>query len=1645
MKDSGDSFELSRMRALIEGWYPAPVARAFARVAARSDADEAAAVVELSSVMLRYLALVSIRDLLSTPEHWLPDTPAVLVEAFQRPLADGRWLDLLRHALEARRSAEARAEAVMAFEPDLIRLFFDQGLEKRLGEMVVLRNDLVHERRHDLIPELKRSVAAVLGELTSLRFHRLLVPRDREDRDGGHATRYRATLYRGHAVPYPTVLVETEAELQTGQVYLSRAGQSEVLSLYPCFIEKPCASCSGEPELFLLAHRKKGPVHAVSPATGHVLDELESRPAGTVLDRLIERLEKRTGRFAVRRFDVGGDTLVAQRRLAPGEVVGGRYRVQRFLASGGMADVYEACDEVAGNQQVALKMLPMELARSEEMLRRFYAEVKQARAVEHRNVVRYLDHGEDRGDHYLALELANGWPVEGTQSRAVDVAALLRETQAAGRKVLPEATALAIALDVADGLHAIHEKGIVHRDLKPANILLLEDKGVRRAKVADFGVSRERGAATMTLTGFALGTPEYVAPEQALGRMHGAQAGREVDLYALGIVLYEMLSGEVPFRGGTALETLHLHQKRRPEWLKRSAPHVSDALARVVMKCLRKDPKERYRSAAELYRDLRRLQEEPGADPVKEAEPEAVGLGPGFRLGAYKLGEELARDEELTCYEALDERTGETVQVGVFSHALEADPVARKEALERLHAAQRVRHPALLAVREVDEEQGYCYFVSDEPEGVPLSQLGRLPVGQAIRLVLELAAGLLAFEEAGLGHGRVVPERIFVAGLEERKGHSYVRLNPFLDEVRGRARLGLLALAPSRISGATASDPRSLGAVLLRLVRGVEQQSTARPRRIGGDLGIVIEQALSGGYAGMRPFGEDVAAVLRLEPLRHARRRGRLQRMLKWARRNPLFVLGPAAVLLLASGFVVRLGQERTEAKRQLARLYEEQGRQEMLHGNPFQALAYLSEAYNEYGPRPSLRLLLSLALQPIDAHVATLEGHSNGVWSAAFSPDGSRIVTASGDGTAKVWDAATGRLRSTLSGHAAGVESAAFSPDGSRIVTASADRTAKLWDTATGRLLSTLASHSEGVSSAAFSPDGSRVVTASADRTAKLWDTATGRLLSTLSGHAAPVRFASFGPDGSRVVTTSFDSTAKLWDTATGQLRITLEGHSDVVRSAAFSPDGSLIVTASGDGTAKLWETATGRLLNSLEGHSDGVRSASFSPDGSRIVTASFDGTAKLWDTATGQLVTALVGHAGGVSSAAFSPDGSRVVTASDDKTAKVWDTRTGQLLGTLVGHSDWVNSASFSPDGIHVVTSSRDRTAKLWSTATSQLRIALVGHSAPVRSAAFSPDGLRIVTASRDRTAKLWDVASGRLGLTLVGHSDWVGSAAFHPDGSRVVTASGDGTAKVWDTATGRVLKSLESSLAGVEAAAFSPDGSRIVTASWDGTARIWDPATGRLLITLEGHSDGVESAAFSPDGLRIVTGSADGTAKVWDAATGRLQSTLEGHSDVVESAAFSLDGLRIVTASGDGTAKVWDTATGGLLMTLVGHSALVRSAAFSPDGSLIVTASGDGTAKVWDTSTGQLLANLEGHSAAVESAAFSPDGSRIVTASDDGTARLWPMHLETRNARQVARLVKCFSPWRLDEGRLIPASPELSACQDRSESRGSNGRAT
>ncbi len=660
------------------------------------------------------------------------------------------------------------------------------------------------------------------------------------------------------------------------------------------------------------------------------------------------------------------------------------------------------------------------------------------------------------------------------------------------------------------------------------------------------------------------------------------------------------------------------------------------------------------------------------------------------------------------------------------------------------------------------------------------------------------------------------------------------------------------------------------------------------------------------------------------------------------------------------------------------------------------------------------------------------LRGHSAPVERAVFSPDGLRIVTASRDGAARLWEADSGAAIATLTGHERAVLHAAFSPDGKRIVTASEDRTARLWKSASGEATAILSGHEDKVASAVFSPDGTRIVTTSWDRTARLWEAVSGKEIAILIGHRDAVKSAAFSPDGTRIATASRDRTARLWQAASGKEIATLRGHEDAVEGVAFSRDGTRVVTASRDHTARLWEAASGKEIAVLRGHEHTVLSVAFSPDGTQVITTSRDRTVRLWQAASGKEIATLRGHEDVVESAAFSPDGANIITASWDQTARLWEIASGMEIATLRGHGDAVVSAAFSPDGTRIVTASEDRTARLWKAASGKGIDGLKGHKDAVESAAFSPSGMLVVTASEDRTARLWQATSGKEIATLRGHKDAVGSAHFSPDGAHVVTASEDRTVRLWDAASGKAIATLEGHKAPVKTAAFSPDGARIVTASEDHTVRLWDAASGKEIAAFEGHDQAVLSAVFSPDGAGIVTASRDGTARLWDVASGKEIAIFRGHRGTVASAAFSPEGTQIVTASGDGTAQVWEAATGREIATLRGHEDEVKTAAFSPDGKRIVTASWDRTARLWEAASGKEIATLRGHKNALKTAAFSPDGAHIVTASWDGTALVW-RHYQSNDELYAAALVVVQRLGQLTEAEKCAYYIKTESCSD------------
>ncbi len=684
--------------------------------------------------------------------------------------------------------------------------------------------------------------------------------------------------------------------------------------------------------------------------------------------------------------------------------------------------------------------------------------------------------------------------------------------------------------------------------------------------------------------------------------------------------------------------------------------------------------------------------------------------------------------------------------------------------------------------------------------------------------------------------------------------------------------------------------------------------------------------------------------------------------------------------------------------------------------------------------------------------------------------------------------DAETDRSLLRLHGHDGAVRCIAWSPDGTRVLTGSADGTARLWDAAAGTEILRTREDDGGILSVDFAPDGRRFVTSAADGGARVRDAVTGETLARLTGHHAVPLEAFFSPDGTRVATASWDGSARIFDAASGAKLALLAGHARSIEDAAFNHDGTVLATGSRDGTAILWRTADGGAIATLA-CGGAVQSLAFSPDGTRLVTCAAGGPARLWDGRTGERVLDLQCAPGIVRSAAFSPDGARLATAGSNGIAVLWDARSGEPIHELEGHDDAINAVRFSPDGSQLATASRDMSIRLWGVEDGTLRGVLVGHVASVADAVFSADGTRLASVAldrvradgsrviaddRDRVPRLWDAHPPAAQGSLSGHGEAVRDLAFGADGTTIVSIGIAGDVRRWDLETeaaiassprghpnaptalsrdgrlaavgmpgfvriveverGAVLRDLPTTSGRPAHLGFSGDGSTLVLVPDQGAIEFWDVDRGALRGTVRGAATGGIAVQLDARGNRLVLGTILRQAAIVDARSGEILHRLKGHDGMVARVALSPDERVAVTAANDGAVRIWSMERGALLgehhgavlpasaiavapdgrsllaafaseppvilrvpdgaviARLEGQRGVVAAAAFSPDGSRVVTAGDEGLATVWDAATGAALAELRGHGRLVNAVAWSADGRTIATASADGTVRLW-----------------------------------------------------
>ncbi len=666
---------------------------------------------------------------------------------------------------------------------------------------------------------------------------------------------------------------------------------------------------------------------------------------------------------------------------------------------------------------------------------------------------------------------------------------------------------------------------------------------------------------------------------------------------------------------------------------------------------------------------------------------------------------------------------------------------------------------------------------------------------------------------------------------------------------------------------------------------------------------------------------------------------------------------------------------------------------------------------------------------------------HTQRVVSVRFSPDGKRLLTASWDNTARLWDAETGDHLLALEGHECSLLTAVFSPDGKRVLTVSTN----------GRHASQLYEKElkVGEPPAAVDPGpinrpagaghglggGTAWQTGGETKLARVWDADTGKPIAALTkSRPAATTFGTrwessagaFSPDGKRVAVAFGNSVAAVWDAAAGgEEKFTLKGHTDSVHDIAFSPFGEWLATASGDKTARLWDAATGAEMLVFRGHQAAVRSVRFSPDRGGVLTTSDDRTARLWEVPTGNVLAHLHGHAGPVRGAAFSPDGMRVVTAGDT-TARVWTTGAVAELARLIrGHTKGLTALSFSPDGTKLLTASVDETARVFDSATGRELLVLgTGRElGEVRHAAFSADGKWVVTASQTTAATVdrkkvnesavhvWDAATGAERCQFRDHKFGANYATFTPDGERVLTVTDGGVqsrggvisgsrsssedagfVRVWDVETQKLVFQTADRVESTSRPVFSADGRLLLTQPAQGGALLLDGPDGRVRREFATEQWGTTAVdALSADGRRVFLGKEAGT--LIDAGTGKDVAKLPGQLSVAKLARFSPDSRRLFTARGR-AGYVWDAETGKAVATLTGHEAPVVAAEFTRDGRRVVTGSADGTAAVWDAATGALVAVYMGHPGPVKFVAFHPNGESVATGSTDGVVRVWSL---------------------------------------------------
>jgi WD40 repeat protein/serine/threonine protein kinase len=1162
------------------------------------------------------------------------------------------------------------------------------------------------------------------------------------------------------------------------------------------------------------------------------------------IDKLLQRHEESDGFLAKPFFEATPTTDTPALTDGPGTRIG-PYKLLQQLGEGGMGVVYMAEQEQPLRRRVALKIIKPGMD-SAQVSARFEVERQALALMDHQNIARVLDAGTtDSGRPYFVMELVHGVPI----------------TQYCDTNKLSPRQRLELFIPVCQAIQHAHQKGIIHRDLKPSNVMVTLHDGQPVPKVIDFGVAkateqRLTERTLFTLYGTIVGTLEYMAPEQA--EMSGLGVDTRSDIYALGVLLYELLTGTTPLERGRLREAaydemLRLIREEEPPRPSRRISTSGDRLATIsaerntepaqlsrlvhgeldwiVMRCLEKDRTRRYEAASSLARDIQRYL----ADEPVEACPPSAG---------YKLHKFARKNKKLLTTAAA---FAALLLLGVTASTWQAVRATQAEGVANANAVQ-----AQEKEQEANEQRDEAQQQRDEARALA-EKLRRVTYTAHINLAQH------AWETAAiprmldlLERHRPKPGEPDLRNFEWHylqrlcQGDQLLTMNRFDESINS------VVFSPDGKRLASAGGPSGGpgGKIYDSELKVWDAQTGQELWVLKGGAGSVASVAFS-------PDGKRLASGITI-----------------WDDTKKAWVTMGVKVCNAQSG--EELFSYKGHAGDVISVAFSPDGKR----------VASASGGRRSEGKPGEVKVWDAQTGQEL----LSLQGGNGDVRGVAFSPDGKRLAQGFGGGlkdgkripgVVKVWDAQTGQELLSLEG---GGDSLAFSPDGKLLASKSG---------------------------------GERVGSTRVPEEVKVWVAQTGQEIPGLHEHSDGSLVFVFSPDGKRLAIAGQQSRMpriKVCDTTTGREIFTLFGHTASVSSLAFSPDGKRLASGSGDRTVRLWDLQTGQEIRTLAGHGQSVRSVAFSPDGNRLASA-YNYMVKVWDVQKAPETLDLKGD----HIAAISPDFRHVASASTDNSVKVWDAHSGQEIVIFKGHTNTVQGLAFSPDGKRVASGEgAGRGAKpvpglvkVWDAQTGQELLSLKGHKTGVWSVAFSPDGKRLASDGGGEL-KLWDAQTGQELFTLKSSGGPASNVAFSPDGKRLATGGsrpgGGGSVTVWDAQTGQELFVRQDDGGG--SVAFSPDGRRLATASLDGTVRVWDAQTGQELVAIkDGHLDFIWCVAFSPDGRRLATASRDGTVKVWDAQTGEELLLLKGHTGSVDRVVFSADGHRLAGAFWNGTVKFWD----------------------------------------------------------------------------------------------------------------------------------------